>query len=240
MGNVKRRKLLFVGATVATGMIGLMMSSTASAIITIDNFNVGSVNIAADSGTPVVSNTENGLAAADVIGGTRFSQVTWQSGQLDATINNNPPIGELGLSSSTGVTALFEVAYDADGAGLGGIDLTEGGAVPGFFVQFTAADAGAGTTVTLTDTNANTSSLTLPTFGPGVLFFTYALFDNPGVVETDVDRIDFSIQGQVDGDYRIDLIQSRTPPGVPEPLTAALGTLGLGCLSLGLRRRRLA
>ena len=73
---------------------------------------------------------------------------------------------------------------------------------------------------------------------PGFLFFNYASFIGIGDV-TDVNQIDFRIQGQEDGDYQINLIQSRQPPTneVPEPITATLGLMGLGVLGMATRRR---
>ena len=157
--------------------------------------------------------------------------------KLNATAESNPPVGMLGLSSSTGVTAMFELLYDADGAGLGGIDLTEGGTSSGFTVFFASADAGAATTVTLMDTAGDTLENTLNTAaGPGFLFFDYSLFTGIGDI-TDIDAIQIEIQGQIDGDYQIDLLESRNTP-LPEPLTATLGTLGLGILGISLKRRR--
>ena len=223
---------------VALVFAGFLMTSPASAILTIDSFDVGTTSITANSGTPVVSQTLGGLPAGDTIGGVRFSQVTWQSGALSASMNANPPAGVMGLSSNTGVTALFELGYDAGGAGLGGIDLTEGGLSPGFAVFFTSADAGSATTVTLEDTGGDTLTRTLNTPGPGFLFFQYAAFAGVGDV-TDIDSIDFSIQGVVDGDYQVELIQSRDRPGdgIPEPITATLALVGLCALGVATRRR---
>ena len=220
----------------ALALAGLVMPSVASAVIAIDDFAPGMVALSADSGTPVVSNVQSGLLG--VIGGSRETMVTWQSGQLNATANNNPPIGTLGLSSSTGVTAMFDLHYDNSGLGLGGVDMTEAGDNLGISMVFTMADAGAATTVTLTDTAGDTLDLTINTVaGPGALFFSFANFVGIGDI-TDIDQIHFNIQGQVDGDYQIDLI--TTTRGVPEPITATLGTLSIGALAYGLRRRRIA
>ncbi len=234
------RKLLF--GAIVTSLLGL--STSAQAVINIDTFDVGTLGptgITANSGTPTDTSHETGLALSDVIGGSRDATVTWQSGTLSARMNINPPPAVLGMSSDTGVTGKFELQYDNDGAGLGGIDLTQGGTSPGFVVFFTSADAGANTTVTLTDTGGMTLTHTLPTVGPGFLFFQYTMFAGTGDV-TDINVIHFVIQGQEDGDYQIELIQSRDVPGddgaddneVPEPVTATLSTLGL----LALVRRR--
>ncbi len=234
------KKQLLLGG-IAAGLLGL--STSAQAIINIDTFDVGTLGltgIVANSGTPVVSNHEAGLDLTHVIGGSRDATVTWLSGTLSARMNINPPPAVLGMSSDTGVTANFELMYDNAGAGLGGIDMTQGGTSPGFAVFFVSADAGAATTVTLTDTGGDTLTHTLLTAGPGVLFFQYNMFAGAGDI-TDIDTIHFIIEGQEDGDYQISLIQSRDVPGdddggneVPEPVTAVLSTLGL----VALARRR--
>ena len=233
---MKKIERILAGALVAASA-SFAVPSSASAMLVIDTFTPGTVALSANSGNIVDSSLEMLLPVTDVIGGAREVSVTWQSGELSATANNNPPIGTLGLSSATGVTALFEMTYDAGGLGLGGLDLTQMGENTGIDVAFIAADAGAATTVTLMDTVGDTLELTLNTAGPGALFFDFDLFAGIGDV-TDIDSIHFAIQGQIDGDYQIDLI--RAISDVPEPLTATLGTLGLGVLGLGLRRRRIA
>ncbi len=229
-------KKFVVVCGVVAGLLGL--STSAQAIINIDTFDVGTLGptgITANSGTPTDTSHETGLDLTHVIGGSRDATVTWISGTLSARMNINPPPAVLGMSSDTGTTGNFELQYDNDGAGLGGIDLTQGGTSPGFVVFFTSADAGAATTVTLTDTGGDTLTRTLLTAGPGFLFFQYALFAGAGDI-TDINVIHFIIEGQEDGDYQISLIQSRDRPGdeIPEPVSAALGGLGL----LALARRR--
>ena len=226
------------GISAGVAFVGaLAFAGTAQAILNIDTFNTGSTALVANSGTPVSNQVLPGQPVLDVIGGVRETTVNYQAGPLSVRADINPPFGTLGLSSDTDTTGLFELTYDAGGAGLGGIDVTEGGTSTGFVVFFIAADAGAATTVTLTDTGGDTLTRTLLTGGPGFLFFNYATFAGIGDV-TDVNRIDFQIQGQVDGDYQIDLIQSRQPPNdVPEPITATLSLLGLGVLGMATRRR---
>ena len=69
-------------ASLAIAAIGLGVSSSAMAVITIDNFTPGMVAISADSGTPVASQLETMLPVSDVIGGSRLTSVHWQSGEI--------------------------------------------------------------------------------------------------------------------------------------------------------------
>jgi len=206
---------LLVG-TLALVLVAGMVSPAFA--LTIDNFEVGATNISADSGTPMASQSLGGLDANQVIQGDRFTKVTYQGGPLAVMADRvNLPPGVMAFSTDVGNTGLFELRYDAGGAGLGGIDLTANGG-DRIIVDLRSADAGADVTVTIMDQSANTSDLSIMTVGGAeVLEFEFANF-SAGADFTDVDKIEVALQGVIEGDYSIDLI------GIPQTMVG--GTVG--------------
>lgn len=193
--------------------------------LTIDDFTTGTNDITANSGDPLVFNFTSGLPVSETIGESRNVTAMWVSGGLDVMANSNPNPGIMGFSSDDGVTGIFKLAYNGTGSGLGGVDLTLGGAGDRIIVNMTTADLNSGISVWLTDTNDVLCSLELTGLGAGaqVVNFPYASFDTPvnceNVIDfTSINTIEVQVNGIESGDYSIDLI------GVPQ--TRVGGTVG--------------
>ena len=194
------------------------MASPAFAL-TIDTFDEPTFELTADDGsehaTPTDSTTNLGIDLI-ALGDSRFTAVTWQSGSNDVMAQANSD-GILAFSSDFGTTGLFDLTYDANGAGLGGIDLTENGGSE-IVVDLVGADASSDVTVTVMDTGVGSSTKTIMTAGgPEVLHFDFGTFSGDADFEL-VDKIQVSLQGVSDGDYAIDLI------GIPQKKVG--GTVG--------------
>lgn len=132
--------------------------------------------------------------------------------------------------------ALAAFFYDGVGqAGLGDVDLTEGGQHDRILVTLTRAD-GAGPSDSMvtrvSDMGVNVSELTYHITGPGVYEFVYSDFIAGPADFAHVLYVTFGINNGV-GSYTLSDIRTAGPP-VPEP--AGLGLIGLAML--GSRKRR--
>jgi hypothetical protein len=138
------------------------------------------------------------------------------------------------VSNGSTSSSTATVTWDADGNGLGGLDLTAGGNNSLYL-----ADFGREQTVTLTFTVNGTSSVVRSVdFDASPLFVNFAEFSDPGVF-TSVNSIALEVGGDPDFDTSFrEFGADFDPSAIPEPSAFAL--LGLGCVGLLLcvRRRR--
>ena len=111
--------------------------AVAPAAVVVDSFNI-TTQVAFDPALAGVAGPTTEMAAPDALGGTRFLMVDRTSadvtGQVFGAVNPDTNGGEFNFSANSGTDGRFVLNYDgtADGtasnSGLGGVDLTEGGA----------------------------------------------------------------------------------------------------------------
>ena len=212
---------LLIGALALVFVAGMANSAYA---LTIDSFDVGDTDLTATNGASN-STTVGPLDPIEVIGGERFTNVTHQDGKDQVVMANTKLLlGEdvMAFDSDAATTGLFQLRYDNNTVGLGGVDLTLGGAGDRIIIDFVDAEGGGNFTIIIMDNSTNTSTLSKITsvgLPPNPHVLTYLFTDFVGSADfTKVDKIEVDAQGSGGGDYIIDLI------GVPQ--TRIGGTFG--------------
>lgn len=215
-------------ASACLALAAALTPNTHASVVLVDDFQIANVNLTADSTTPIQSLINEPSASA--IGGFRDTTVTWMSGPF--SLEAQTGMGIMAFSSDTLSTGNFDLFYDGNGSGLGGVDLTGGGMNTFLFVDFVSADADANLTITLEDTTTASASISKSTsMGASTTGFLLTDF---AVDLTSIDSIRVNIDGDSDGDYGIDRIYA----GVPEPGTIAIWSIfGFG-LAIYLRKKR--
>lgn len=180
------------------------------------------------------------VAALDVLGDERDAEITRLVGNDPAELLVNP-IGDelLSCSAAASATVVWRVTWDGpDGAeavdpdGLGGVDLTQGGANEGFLIE---ASADVPATIEIEVTGAaggiTTGGLSLPGGQPELQdrFLPFTDFDQPGLL-ADAGSVSLVLSGSAGLDAQIDGVR------VPEAEGAAAAAAALWTL-LALTRR---
>jgi len=208
---------LLIGALALVFVAGMANSAFA---LTIDDFDTGSSLLSANNVT--TTDTVTNVGATTTIGDTRIVDVTWNSGEGgNVMAQSNAPNDVMSFSSDFGIDGTFELTYmGVGGAGLGGIDLTLGGAADRIVVEMISADKIGTLEIIVTDTTSDTCDETVAVVinpVPHNLDFLFANF--AGTCDlADADKIKLIFEGTADGDYAIDVI------GIPQ--TRIGGTVG--------------
>lgn len=134
----RRSKLIAIAlSTVALlTVVGVVLAAT-----TVDSFDVGTLNVAVDSGGPT---TNSGIDATGTpLGGDREAVMTWVSGLGSANVAiDDSNTNRLNFNEANGVTSFAVLRWDGVDAqatvnnqNLGDIDLTAGGSNDGFHFE---------------------------------------------------------------------------------------------------------
>jgi len=208
---------------------GLLLVGQAHAAV-IDNFNTGAQSVDAPG-------SDTNTSATGAIGGSRTIDIT-KSGPLGASADVIPTPGIYSHSADALTSATSTITWDANSAGLGGVDLVEGLINNVFSLDILGIDQGFITlNLTVIDTLTNSDTSTLAGAGVGTQSIAFSSFS--GVDFTVVDSISLEVLGGEASDLTLDLLSTtgEQPGGsVPEPTTLALG--GLGLAGIGYRRQR--
>jgi hypothetical protein len=238
-----QRRVVCCATMMAT--VALFWAAGVRALIVVDSFNVGdgSGGVLQSVRTNSVgdgSTVTNAAAAGptDIIGGyhTLTARLT-QGGSGDIADASVDLAGNNAFrvdSSLSNARAQGTVVWDANGAGLGLIDISQGGTLDQFLMQLGGGISNFRYTLTVTDNDSTAAAVhDFLTMGGGQVPFLFSEFS--GIDFSQVDRI--SLQALAlwnDSDVSIDWI--RTDTTVPEP--SALALLGLCAVVGGLRRSR--
>lgn len=235
-------KILF---TLTAGLLLAAAANPASAML-IDNFDYGDGYVtatAADTagGTHV---TDTAGSYPDIVGGYRELQLPNSQdieGTGSATMAANPSnSGYLSFSLDAMTKGSGILTWDGNGAGLGGVDMTDGGLSSFVSFDILAIDQGdIDLNVFVTDSNGEKGHYTLSGAGVGTHQFDFLSFSNSGALDfTSIDSISLDIIALDDAsDLVLDQIFTGGSISVPAPQTT-LALLGLGLILIGFGVRR--
>jgi len=215
-------------------MLTMLLVSTAGAVV-IDDFESGPFSLS-QPGTNVGVQTG---PPSSIVGTERYVAIFKASplaasatASLELTLDDDATtLTFAGGSGGSGSTFL----YDGVGAaGLGDIDLTEGGQHDRILATLIRAADGPmdWITIHLTDTSLNVSERAHPITGPGVYEFLYSDFIGGTANPAHAHELTLGINEGV-GTYVLSDIRTAGPP-IPEP--AGLGLVGLAILVVRKRR----
>ncbi len=219
----------------AVAAAAMLTAFQANALL-IDDFNDGFTNGLGGLGQVPPLGPLN-QPYVNAIGGSRTYEIL--SGQeFDALFVN--PQGELNVTDAGNGPSMHRLTYDANGAGLGGFDLTDAGLSNGISFDIVFIDqGGVTTTVTVEDTSGMTSSLTLPP-ATGVGINSFFFVDFTGTADfTNVDSVVLNFSLTDASDLRLDFVETIDVPP-PAPVPASIALLGISLLGFGLASRRRA
>ena len=233
------KNLILSLATVAA----LSISSYAvAAPITIDTFNDRAIDVSAvNSGTPTSSGSK---AVSGVVGTHRTTRADYVSGFLGG--NSAVVSGVFAYSSDAFTKIKSKLTWDSNGAGLGGVDLTQGHALnqQGFKLNILDIDQGKiDLTFSVMDTNGQSDSVTVSGLGKGIQSVLFSQFTNLALDFTSINSISMGVTQLSDAsDLSIDFFQvDLTSPSLTTPLPAAVYLFGAGLVGLvGVSRRKKA
>ncbi|MCL4686834.1 hypothetical protein KJ059_19005 [Myxococcota bacterium] len=246
-GGATGRRGSWGSSLLAAGLLAL--ASPAGAVLPIDDFS-SDQTLDLLVGEPSVSGVAPAPAA---LGGERDLEITRVSGSGTANVNVNggiPPMGELQFSSEfeteTTLRAVWDgedgVADQVDVGGIGPLDLSQGGTLDAFAIEFFADVP---TTLTLRvyngsdPTGESWSEATVPVASTGGQFATLEVPFSEFTMSGPGGAADFALAGaislEVTGPPSFDIAMNSVQV-VPEP--AATPLAGLAALALLARQRR--
>ncbi|MCK5924518.1 MAG: hypothetical protein KAG10_01350 [Methylococcales bacterium] len=231
------KNLILSVATVATLSIG---SYASAAGIVIDTFNDPNIDYyAVNSGTPTSSGSK---AVAGVIGTHRTIKVDHVSGPLGG--NSAIVQGLFSYSSDAFTKIKSKTTWDSNGAGLGGVDLTQGNALTaqGFKLNIVSIDQGMiDLTFSVRDSDGDQDSVTVSGLGQGLQYVLFSQFTNLALDFTSIQSISMGVtQLSSASDLAIDFFEADAiPPSLTTPLPAAVFLFGSGLMGLvGISKRK--
>ncbi len=228
---------------VVLGGLSLAASGVEAASILIDDFDTGEgrVEFTSSANNPgpdsfVAPSAIGGYRTLEIIGFPTDSDQLALGTVLEVKMSNEGQ--SQGTFSSGGRT---RTTWDANGAGLGGIDLTDGGVEDTFNFDIVFIDQG---TLTLkfnivSDT-FGVASFETSSMIAGMFAAPYSDFTGDSSVFTSVDEINLEITTDPQQDIRIDNILTSAGPMivVPVPAAAWSGLALLGAVGLAAKLRQ--
>ena len=233
--------------TVGTTCAGVLAIAGGAQAIMIDDFDIGPGMVDSD----LSPGPTNFAAVGSAIGGSRTLEILGFPGDGNPTsegaeLEVSVPPGQLGHSQDAFAPGgRSKVTWDANGGGLGGEDLTDGGLANGIMVDLISIDVGmVDVTLMVEDTVGGASSLVLSPLAAGPNSFFFADFIGDADF-SDADVIMLQIDAEATSDLVLDLLETiDVPPppgpreGIPEPISSTLALMGLSTLAVATKRRR--
>lgn len=218
------------------GLVALGAVVPASALIVIDDFTSGAVNMSISSGSSIMF--QNGT----MLGGDRYTELLVQSNGFGLEYSVDAAAGTLSVSSQPQVDGIATLGYGyADNGGSAIFDNLNwdfsGESL--FEIDVLSNDQDAVITIALrsTTSNPNTIIMSSKNISGGLVntptTLTWSFADFAGVDFTDIDQILVEIETGESGDITLSEIRA-----VPEPAT--LVALSMGAAALVARRRKKA
>ena len=227
------------------------LSPNASALL-IDSFmDAGG----SDQGVVVAFSATSGPAVVRGVGGivgthrsVAASSVTYNmpgtSGRRLEAVVRDDGSDAFTLENGTRSKGIGNVKWDSNGAGLGGVDITDGGGSPLIAFNYDTDPTGENGqvcyTLTLVDTLDNSFSKTILSAvnsnNGAVGIFHLNLFSAAGVDLTSINTIMFDVEAKFFGaDTNVQFLRSTA---IPEPSSFVIALTGLGIAGVYFRRRR--
>ncbi|HOD82521.1 MAG TPA: PEP-CTERM sorting domain-containing protein [Phycisphaerae bacterium] len=245
-------------AVMILGVVLAVAGMSSAATLVIDNFEQGlagpaglagagiSVNDPPGPPSPlVVTVTESGLSPTNVIGGVRRTtmiDLIENSQTVSANLYDPPGLpadNHLSLSANTGAQGQWLLEYGkAAGSTSYPFDLTAAGGADAIVFTFETGDHSASVDMWASDGTNSAGPVNKPTPG-GNSTLTFLFSEFPGVDFSSIEDLSFRINGVLEGDYSISLLETRYHDDqVPEPVTMAALMMSIGGLGGYIRRRR--
>lgn len=219
---------------------GVMLAVAMGAANQASAFSIDTFDTTAQSVFSVGSLQTDGLTASEAIGGYRELSLATSGGLSSMSVDSIPTFGSLALSNNSGVSSTASVLWNANGVGLGGLDLTDSGASTALLLAISGIDQGSVViNFTVTETSGaggESASLSLSGLGIGTQTFLFSTFTNFANVDfTAVDAIKMDIIAGNASDLTLDLVETNDTQ-LPEPSSLIL--MGLGFASFSALRKR--
>ncbi len=197
----------------------------ASSVILSGGVQAASIDDFDGAGTLIVeADGSQNAAYSNAIGGSRTVSIS-KTGALGASAGVVVPPGIFTHSADVLTSATSVITWDANGAGLGGIDINEGRAFSVFSFEVISIDQGnVDFTFTVEDTLGAIASATLSGIGIGLQSIAFSEFS--GIDFTSVNSIALTIVGGEASDLVLDNLKT-----VPTPATMILILIGLAVFS---------
>jgi hypothetical protein len=211
-------------SSLGLGALLLGLVQTPAESVTIDLFtdvnDASGLQTASKRGVGSASEVDIGLN--DVLGNSRFLQIEVLSGTRNAQLQVDTETGQAFLDTDTGVASRATLRWDANGAGLGGIDFTQNGH-DSIVINIASIDQDSDLVFTVTDTFGNQGTLAQNLTG-GFSGSTAYRYDNfSGSVDfTEINSIQLQTNNESSSlDFGFNFVQ--TAQEVPFEFSPSLG-----------------